>query len=901
MLIKFGGKMKKRISIQLIFLLLSSILFAKPIKIFSQFNYYTDESIATIMIKNLSAESFIQLKMDEIVLAEKKITSETGEILLILNKFEIGKSLIDAEIFRKEKLIKTIEFPLVKLESQDNEVKINNETGGLFVDGLPYFPFGFYCYSPVQKGLPAEEVVKGFNLISPYQKIIDSKFEERKAYMDRCRELGMKVHFNLCSVSGGGGVGSGLLKKITEEQRIELLKKEILAFKNHPALLGWYISDEPAYAGTSSDLLVKYYEIIKEIDPYHPITIVFMRPKKAKKYVAAMDIVMADPYPIPHSNVADVTAITENLYKEFEYEKPIWIVPQAFGGNEWWMREPTQQELRVMTYLSIINNATGIQYFIRKGLNGFPKSTSTWAECGMISLEIAQLTPFLLDYDSQPKVSVSLDDLQINAWKKGDETIILIANEKNQPCEFNVTFESVSDSGNIEVLFENRNIKSKENSFTDIIDALGTRAYKLVAQNNKTHKKTDNFNEENLVFDSNFEKQYAPGVPPYCYAYAGSDKGSTYFIDSRISYEGNNSLRLTTPTFGKGTLLSFWPISLEKNQSYTISVFGKENFRIAKPIIKRNFFQRIIDFIFRRKFTEEPFNFKLELGRKHKKYFDISGDWKEYSFSVITSETDGKLTKINPRIELIGHGSAWFDKLEVYPNLTINDSINKVKKQVEVEIKTTIPNAKIHYSLDGESPTIESKIYKKSIVIEKSSFLKVAIFKENQIIAYTEKEFNVHLGVAKKISIKNHPNKPYNDGGKYALIDGIKGSKNFRDSKWQGFNGQNLEAIIDLEKKRTISSISIGFLQNKSSWIFLPNSVEIFTSNNGKAYKRISRKNKKKSHKSGGTIIENFKFNFNNIQARYIKIKGNSVIYCPKWHKGAGKSAWMFVDEIVIE
>jgi len=45
-------------------------------------------------------------------------------------------------------------------------------------------------------------------MISPYQKILPETLNERKAYMDRCAELGMKVHYNLLSVSGGGGVGS---------------------------------------------------------------------------------------------------------------------------------------------------------------------------------------------------------------------------------------------------------------------------------------------------------------------------------------------------------------------------------------------------------------------------------------------------------------------------------------------------------------------------------------------------------------------------------------------------------------------------------------------------------------------------------------------------------------------
>lgn len=99
---------------------------------------------------------------------------------------------------------------LTILQYKRNEVKIDRLTGGLIVDKKLFFPFGFYCYSPVQATLPEEEIVNGFNMISPYQKILPQTLDERKAYMDRCAELGMKVHYNLLSVSGGGGVGSQL-------------------------------------------------------------------------------------------------------------------------------------------------------------------------------------------------------------------------------------------------------------------------------------------------------------------------------------------------------------------------------------------------------------------------------------------------------------------------------------------------------------------------------------------------------------------------------------------------------------------------------------------------------------------------------------------------------------------
>ncbi len=210
---------------------------------------------------------------------------------------------------------------LTVLSPKDNEVKTDRLTGGLIVNRRVFFPFGFYCYSPVYPTLPEEEAVKGFNMMSPYQKILPETFNERKSYMDRCAELGMKVHYNLLSVSGGGGVSS-LIEGISEEQKRERLMAEISAFRDHPALLAWYISDEPTGNKISPEQLENIYRIVKEADPWHPVSIVFMAPfLSSKKYAGALDIVMADPYPIPNGPVSQVGNVARPAKSRIQREK----------------------------------------------------------------------------------------------------------------------------------------------------------------------------------------------------------------------------------------------------------------------------------------------------------------------------------------------------------------------------------------------------------------------------------------------------------------------------------------------------------------------------------------------------------------------------------------------------
>jgi len=142
----------------------------------------------------------------------------------------------------------------------------------------------------------------------------------------------MKVHYNLLSVSGGGGVSSKI-DGLTDSRKRELLINEVNTFKDHPALLAWYIADEPNGNKISPDSLVKIYKLIKEIDPWHPVSVVFMAPfLSSLKYADAMDIVMADPYPVPELPVTLVGNVAGQLAKAFEGQKPIWIVPQKYGN-----------------------------------------------------------------------------------------------------------------------------------------------------------------------------------------------------------------------------------------------------------------------------------------------------------------------------------------------------------------------------------------------------------------------------------------------------------------------------------------------------------------------------------------------------------------------------------------
>ena len=551
--------------------------------------------------------------------------------------------------------IYTAKTDLIVLSYKSNEVKTDRLTGGLIVNKLPFFPFGFYCYSPVSPTLPEEEVVKGFNTMSPYQKILPETLNDRKAYMDRCAELGMKVHYNLLSVSGGGGVGSKI-EGLTDKEKRDRLIAEIKTFRDHPALLGWYISDEPNGKSITPEQLEDIYKTIKENDPWHPVSIVFMAPfLTSKKYSAAFDIVMADPYPIPDNSISMPGEVARQLKAEFIGKRPVWIVPQAFGGGELWSREPTIQEIRSMTWQSIINGATGIQYFVRQGLNYFPKSAATWSECGRMAIEVAELTPWLLSEEETFPVVCYSGNVIVTSRTHNGQLVIMAVNKINEPVSASFKVTGLS-TGQVRVLFENRFVSLRGGVITDQLSPLGSQVYLI---NIKPEKQATDRSNPNLIKDAGFEDLSGPGIPSACYVRPGGDHGATFFLDSRDYSEGNHSLRIITPRENKSLAIRFFPFQVKAGASYTISIMAKSDpeRRILSVTNQKN--SRLYEK------PEMPQYVEVLLGEFGKARFVPDNKWRQYvTFVTIPADTLPRF-KTNLILKMPGQGVAWFDQVRV--------------------------------------------------------------------------------------------------------------------------------------------------------------------------------------------------------------------------------------------
>ena len=141
----------------------------------------------------------------------------------------------------------------------------------------------------------------------------------------------------------------------------------------------------------------------------------------------------------------------------------------------------------------------------------------------------------------------------------------------------------------------------------------------------------------------------------------------------------------------------------------------------------------------------------------------------------------------------------------------------------------------------------------------------------------------------------------YTGDGDAALVDGLRGKTDFRLGHWQGYEGNDLEAVVDLGSVKRVQRVAIGCLQDNNAWIFLPERVTFAFSDDGEHFSNEAVVANPVSPKEEAPTIHAFEKQFPELRARYIRVTAKSIGVCPAWHKGAGGKAWLFADEILID
>lgn len=207
----------------------------------------------------------------------------------------------------------------------------------------------------------------------------------------------------------------------------------------------------------------------------------------------------------------------------------------------------------------------------------------------------------------------------------------------------------------------------------------------------------------------------------------------------------------------------------------------------------------------------------------------------------------------------------------------------------------------IYYTIDGSDPTTNSAIYHKPILLDKTTTIKAFASLPGLRESFSITSSFQKIPKNRKIELRTKYSPQYTAGGDMALIDFERGSDDFRTGSWQGYEGVDIDAIVDLGEAQPVHSLAAGFLQDIRSWIFFPLEVTFFLSDDGKTFTSAGTIKNDVPVNREGALTKDFTLKLNGLAARYVRMVARNRGTCPPWHPGAGNKAWIFADEIIIE
>lgn len=159
-----------------------------------------------------------------------------------------------------------------------------------------------------------------------------------------------------------------------------------------------------------------------------------------------------------------------------------------------------------------------------------------------------------------------------------------------------------------------------------------------------------------------------------------------------------------------------------------------------------------------------------------------------------------------------------------------------------------------------------------------------------------------HLAQDREVDLLSKASEKYAAGNPNLLTDGLRGPALTFTYNWLGFEGNECESLIDLGEETEIKFLSTSWLQDVRSWIFLPDTISYWGSDDNQDWTLIGESNPQFDPQATGVNVQEFSFNLDSpVKLRYLKVMSKSFVTCPNWHPGAGGPAWIFTDEIIVK
>jgi len=272
------------------------------------------------------------------------------------------------------------------------------------------------------------------------------------------------------------------------------------------------------------------------------------------------------------------------------------------------------------------------------------------------------------------------------------------------------------------------------------------------------------------------------------------------------------------------------------------------------------------------------------------------------AMTVAYNENDDSVAAQN-LFDVLRRNPGDYERFAVVPAPVITPATAHVSpdKPVSAVIKETLSGAEVHYTLDGSEPTEKSPVYTEPLSIKSNAIVKAMAFHPVRLPSPVVTAFFSHSFPIKD-TIYFRPPAPSRPGlnEEKTLIDLIKAISDVRDPNWQGFEKNDLEVVLDLGEKKDVYELALSCFENNNGRVFLPASVVVEVSVDGKKFEALVEKEFPVPEKPQGPAVKTLYFGLKGREARFVRVKALNVGTIPSGFRYAGQNAWMFFDEIYV-
>ena len=360
------------------------------------------------------------------MLTEKGVIDGSGAAtaMLDVSRMDRGTNDVKFALFRRGALVEEATLRFVRLSAPPTRRVWVDSHFRTIVDGKPFFPIGMYMrqLDPAKIDTYAEGP---FNCLC-----IEKDPNPPLKDLDRCHSKGLKV---ICNLRAGIDDADGGEKWVAENIRL---------YRDHPAVLAWYICDELPLAYVPR--LRARRSWAEALDPDHPTWTALNKPELVRYYMGTFDVLGLDRYPIPKQPTEFIIKTVRDGAESTCGIRSAWQIPQAFAWG--WlkrretkgMRAPTRKEMASMSWQWLAGGANGLLYYSFSQIcdrHELPDDAfePAWERTKSMAAEIRRYEDVFLSTERPLAFSGATESVAVRTWRHGGRNYLLAVNCTTSP------------------------------------------------------------------------------------------------------------------------------------------------------------------------------------------------------------------------------------------------------------------------------------------------------------------------------------------------------------------------------------------------------------------------------------------------------------------------------------